>query len=88
MIIPDANKMNSVNEGYQVSDAAFIDYDLWTPQGLGWSLRGPQFQIESCNYFSVLGAAQTFGRFCEKPYPLLISEKIDLNCINFKTFLI
>ncbi|CAN1527473.1 hypothetical protein MCERE10_02061 [Burkholderiaceae bacterium] len=74
--------MISVNEGYQAVDAAFIDYELWSPPGLGCKLRGPQFDINSNDYFSVVGAAQTFGRFCQKPYPMIISEKIGLKCLN------
>lgn len=47
-------------------------------------IRGPQLsRIEKGNYFVCLGAAQTFGRFCEKPYPTLLQEMIELDVLNF-----
>jgi hypothetical protein len=30
-----------------------------------------------------VGAAQTFGRYCEKPYPVLLSERLGLPSLNF-----
>jgi hypothetical protein len=46
-------------------------------------LRGPK--LKSCkpgDYFVCLGAAQTFGRFCEKPFPTLLQERLQLEVLN------
>ena len=47
-------------------------------------LRGPRpVDLEDGRYFVCIGGAQTFGRFCEKPYPELLQEKINRQGLNF-----
>lgn len=80
-----------MTEGYSSVDWEVVDYqtycldpeviDLQTNAGL--LLRGPRPQnLEERAYFTCIGAAQTFGRFCEKPYPTLLQEKLDIPTIN------
>lgn len=45
--------------------------------------RGPRPQnLKSGEYFVCLGAAQTFGCFCEKPYPRLLEESLCMQVLN------
>jgi len=46
-------------------------------------IRGPALSgREKDGYFACVGAAQTFGRFCEKPYPTLLQERLGLPALN------
>jgi hypothetical protein len=46
-------------------------------------LRGPKLDnLEAGKYFVCIGGAQTFGRFCDKPYPTLLQEKLGLPALN------
>jgi hypothetical protein len=66
---------------YQDRDNEVIDYEMY--EFHGHLLRGPKPKtISPGKYFSCLGAAQTFGRFCERPYPALLSEGLDLSALN------
>ena len=76
---------------YQESDWEVVDYQLYlldpeiTDDYLGGELivRGPKPPSWGKNsYFSCLGAAQTFGRFCQQPYPNLLSEQLNLPLLN------
>jgi len=70
------------NEGYQSVDKNFIDYELWKPGNLKFSIRGPAFNLVDENYFTAVGAAQTFGRFAHIPYTKLIADEIKIKCLN------
>lgn len=46
-------------------------------------IRGPRPQhLEKDAYFVCLGAAQTFGRFCARPFPTILQEKLSLPVLN------
>lgn len=46
-------------------------------------LRGPRPQsLGKAQYFVCIGAAQTFGRFCERPYPTLLQERLGVSVLN------
>jgi hypothetical protein len=46
-------------------------------------LRGPApSSLEKGGYFVCIGAAQTFGRFCERPYPTLLQARLGLPVLN------
>jgi hypothetical protein len=46
-------------------------------------IRGPRAAwLEKNAYFVCLGAAQTFGRFCARPFPTLLQEKLSLPVLN------
>lgn len=47
------------------------------------AIRGPRpGRLEPGGYFVCLGAAQTFGRFCARPYPDLLAERLGLPALN------
>ncbi|MEM9265061.1 MAG: DUF6473 family protein [Cyanobacteria bacterium P01_F01_bin.13] len=63
---------------YQDWDREIIDYDMYTLQGL--NLRGPK--LTQPDYIAYLGAAQTFGRYCHKPFPTLLGQQLQLGTLN------
>jgi hypothetical protein len=66
---------------YQRRDQHIIDYQLFDlPHDL-W-VRGPKPPLEAGNFFVCVGAAQTFGRFCERPYPTILSKELGLPVLN------
>jgi len=76
---------------YAETDWEIADYQIYCldPEVLdrqtntGLLLRGPKPQnLEGGNYFVCIGAAQTFGRFCEKPYPTLLQERLGIQVLN------
>lgn len=69
---------------YQDRDHEIIDYELFQLAGTVHYLRGPApATLAPGEYFTCVGAAQTFGCFCEKPYPALLSERLGLPALNF-----
>jgi hypothetical protein len=78
-------------EGYAEPDWEVVDYQIYCldlavvdrQTGAGLLLRGPApKRMEKDDYFVCIGAAQTFGRFCEKPFPTLLHEKFGLDVLN------
>jgi hypothetical protein len=68
---------------YQERDHEIVDYELYRLPRTGHQLRGPEpASLEPGEYFTCVGAAQTFGCFCERPYPSLLSERLDLPALN------
>ena len=69
---------------YQDRDYDIIDYELYPLPGTGYRIRGPQPEtLAPDEYFTSVGAAQTFGCFCEKPYSALLAERLGLAPLNF-----
>lgn len=69
--------------GYQKRDQEIIDYELWKMDGLNRPFRGPGPQnLEPGKFFTCLGAAQTFGVYTPKPFPQLLSGKLQLPVLN------
>jgi hypothetical protein len=69
---------------YQERDYDIIDYQLYPLPGTGYRIRGPEPEtLAPGEYFTSVGAAQTFGCFCEKPYPALLAERLALSPLNF-----
>lgn len=71
-----------VNSGYQQTDKDFINYDLWNLEGESLQVRGPKPKLNE-KYFSTIGAAQTFGRFCELPYGEILKKLTGFEHLNF-----
>jgi hypothetical protein len=76
---------------YAETDHEIVDYQIYCldPEvkdrqtNTELLLRGPKPQsLEEGKYFVCIGGAQTFGRFCEKPYPVLLQEKLGIPAIN------
>jgi hypothetical protein len=76
---------------YQPSDWRVVDYqpycldeaiiDRSTQRPL--CIRGPRPQLlEPGGYFVCLGAAQTFGRFCNRPFPTILQGRLGLPVLN------
>jgi len=69
--------------GYAQRDWRIVDYHLYCLPNTDLWFRGPKpGNLQRNNYFACIGAAQTFGCFCDKPYPILLKEKIDLDVLN------
>lgn len=78
-------------EGYAKVDWEVVDYQMYCldaevidrQTNAALLLRGPKPQnLKENKYFVCIGAAQTFGRFCEKPYPALLQEKFNIPTVN------
>jgi hypothetical protein len=68
---------------YQERDNEIIDYELFLLAGTRHQLRGPQPRtLAPSEYFTCVGAAQTFGCFCEQPYASLLSERLRSPALN------
>lgn len=76
---------------YQAPDWWVADYQLYTPPdlprellpGLPLRLRGPApGELRPGGYIACVGAAQTFGRFCNEPFPALLSKDLGIPTVN------
>lgn len=68
---------------YAERDREIVDYQAFRLPGAG-RLRGPApSTVEPGEYFTCVGAAQTYGCFCEKPYPTLLGERLGVPALNF-----
>jgi hypothetical protein len=69
--------------GYAREDWNAIDYGMWKLAASLPPLRGPEIgPLVPGGYGVVLGAAQAFGRFCPRPFPALLSERIGMPVLN------
>ncbi len=66
---------------YQRLDEPFIDYGIIDIEGIPRPIRGPGVDFDQ-PYAACIGAAQTFGRFCERPYPSQLQEALELPVLN------
>ncbi len=64
---------------YQELDQGRFDYGLVREAGR-W-LRGPACDLAR-PYLAVVGGAETFGRFVDRPYPQRLAERLSLGCLN------
>jgi hypothetical protein len=79
-----------MTDTYQEADWQIVDYEIYQldsevldrQTGLPLGVRGPKENLSN-GYFACVGAAQTFGRFCEKPFPLLLKARLGLPALNF-----
>lgn len=68
---------------YSDRDWRIVDYKCEPLAGSDRLVRGPKPpSLEEDAYFACLGAAQTFGCFCERPFPNLLSERLGLPSLN------
>jgi len=44
--------------------------------------RGPRKKMAG-EYIAMIGGTETYGKFIEKPFPTLISEAMEMECVNF-----
>lgn len=67
------------NSFYQNLDKDIIDYKIYDFQGL--KLRGPK--LDNNKYIAFIGASQTFGRYCQEPYPNILGKRLNMGILNF-----
>lgn len=70
--------------GYQNRDFEVVDYQMTELPGTGLMVRGPlpERLDRPGGYFACVGAAQTLGCFCERPFPTIVGEAIGLPALN------
>jgi hypothetical protein len=80
-----------VGAEYQDPDWRVADYQLFQldpeifdpTRNTPLVIRGPRPpSLRKGEYFVCLGAAQTFGRFCAKPFPTLLEQRLGLPVLN------
>jgi hypothetical protein len=68
---------------YQLFDFHCYDYQLWDDPKLGL-VRGPDPRpLRPGGYITCIGAAATFGRFCDLSYPEILGGLVDRQILNF-----
>lgn len=68
---------------YQLFDFHCYDYQLWDDPKLGL-VRGPDPRpLRPGGYITCIGAAATFGRFCDLSYPEILGGFVDRQILNF-----
>lgn len=68
---------------YSARDHEVVDYELYDlPDIHGLKFRGPRPLLTPGNYFSVIGGAQALGVLVPRPYPQLLSERLQLPVLN------
>jgi hypothetical protein len=69
--------------GYARRDHRIVDYQLYRCPDTNLLFRGPEPKsLRAGEYVACLGAAQTFGCFVERPYPVLLQECLGLPVLN------
>lgn len=69
--------------GYVLRDWEVTDYHCHELPGTGLWFRGPApGPLEPGRYFTAIGAAQTFGCFCDAPYPALLGKRLGMPALN------
>lgn len=70
--------------GYQRRDAEVVDYELYTLGQTGLRFRGPDPvpNLEKGGYIACVGAAQTFGCFCNDPFPTILASELHTPVLN------
>lgn len=69
--------------GYQARDREVMDYAMYRLADTGLAFRGPPpADLSPGAFFAAIGAAQTFGCFCERPWPDLLARGLGLPALN------
>lgn len=83
MKIKSNSKRGIHRPGYQDRDIEIVDYEMYELEKTDLYFRGPRHQnLTSQKYFVCIGAAQTFGCFCDNPYPALLQYELKLPSLN------
>jgi hypothetical protein len=70
--------------GYPALDEHIVDYEVFDLAPLS-GLRGPKPPLDPRSFFVCIGAAQTYGRLCRRPFPTLLSDELSLPALNLGT---
>lgn len=68
--------------GYQNRDREVIDYGMTELEDSGLWFRSSPPPNPGGRKVAFIGAAQTFGCFCEKPFPDLLAERLGITALN------
>ncbi len=69
--------------GYQDRDYEVVDYQMWQLPGADLWFRGPaRTDLIPGEYVAFVGAAQTFGCLCARPFPVLLEQRLRRPCLN------
>jgi hypothetical protein len=69
---------------YQERDFEIVDYRMYLEENTGLWLRGPQPErLEEGRFIACIGGAQTFGCFCDNPFPVLLQEALNIPVVNY-----
>ena len=71
-----------MGQGYQDRDWDIVDYQLWHLEGIPRPFRGPRPLNDGNNGIVCVGAAQTFGCYTDRPFPLLVQEAMGMSVLN------
>src|SRR5262245_15980775 len=66
---------------FQKLDRPAFNYKLYRLPRISYELRGPAIDPSS-PYAVCIGDAQTFGRFCQEPYPALLAKRLGIQVLN------
>ncbi|WP_216671397.1 DUF6473 family protein [Mangrovicoccus sp. HB161399] len=83
MMPPLENAEREHLSGYQRRDWSIVDYQMYEHAGSALSFRGPAPRLKPGEYATCLGAAQTFGCFCETPFPQILQQTLGFEFANF-----
>jgi hypothetical protein len=71
---------------YQKRDHEIIDYRMFHDTKMGLWLRGPAPErLEKGRYIACIGGAQTFGCYCDNPFPRLLQQTLNVPVVNYGT---
>jgi hypothetical protein len=71
--------------GYQERDAHVVDYQLYELPGVAPHVGGGRFcgpPVVGDDYVACLGGAQVFGRYCARPFPMLLADVLGIESMN------
>lgn len=69
--------------GYYRRDWLVVDYQMFQLEDTGLWFRGPRPEaLLDGQFFTCLGAAQTFGCFCSDPFPSLLGKHLPFTPLN------
>lgn len=79
-----AHRPRGIKLSYQVVDQEIIDYQLTRLPGTEFAVRAPlPSRLDGgVPFICALGAAQTFGRFAERPFLKLLGDRLGVETLN------
>lgn len=66
---------------YEKMGPRSIDYMPWRCSGSRLVFRGPRRRLEG-DYIAFLGGTDTYGKFIDRPFPMLVEDRLGVACVN------
>ncbi len=66
---------------YEKMGPRYVDYMPWRFPGSRLVFRGPRRRLEG-DYIAFLGGTDTYGKFIERPFPMLVEDRLGVACVN------